>query len=583
VHSFLAAFLLLVAPPVFSQPVGNIPPKHEVRAAWITTAASLDWPRTTNPAEQQASLRAVVRDLKAAHFNTIFFQARARGDAYYGSGVEPWAENLTGTLGKHPGWDPLQFLIDAGHALGLEVHAWFNVYKVRGPNPVARSSPLHPTLAHPGWVVQYEGESWLDPGIPEVNPYLLRVALELVQRYDIDGIHFDFIRYPGRDFNDRETYRKHGNGMGREDWRRSNVDRFVNDFYDRAMALKPMLKVGSAPFGIYDGIEHGDAAGSYYSVYQDSRGWLAKGKHDYLVPQIYWTIASSPGNPPFSELAKGWARNSSGRHVYAGIAAYKADVKREIPAQIDSSRSAGLHGQAFFRYEHVKSFDMLGDRYAHPAHIPAMPWKDSVPPQAPGHLAATEISPDIFQLEWTPPGADESLNVPWRYTVYRSTSSPVNTDDPSLIGAIVPASVTSFRDTIRRDMGIRYFYAVTASDRQNNESPPAIAEAVILEVVELKERLYPRPSLTFNGNNSTAAGSLVGYRLPRRISVSLDIYKVEAGDSIRHVANLEQGVRDRGTYVVGLAGEFLRAPGRYMLRLKAGEDVLEHRVEAGSP
>jgi uncharacterized lipoprotein YddW (UPF0748 family) len=144
-------------------------PKREFRAVWLTTAAGLDWPRTTVPAEQQASLRAIVRTLRQQNFNAVFFQVRARGDAYYRSGLEPWAENLTGTLGRDPGWDPLQFLLDEAHQAGIEVHAWFNVFKIRGPGPVPVTAPLHISRLHPAWTVPAEGQLWLDPGIPEAR------------------------------------------------------------------------------------------------------------------------------------------------------------------------------------------------------------------------------------------------------------------------------------------------------------------------------------------------------------------------------------------------------------------------------
>ena len=279
-------FLLSLQCALHAQPPA---PKCEVRAVWITTAASLDWPRSLNTQEQQTSLRRMVSDLKAAHFNTIFFQARARGDAYYKSDYEPWAENLTGIPGQDPGWDPLDFLLREAHAAGMEVHAWFNLYKVRGLNAARPSFPQHISLAHPEWTVFSDGEVWVDPGIPEVRSYLLRVAMDLTRNYNIDGIQFDFIRYPGREFRDSKTFRRYGNGMDREDWRRSNIDLFVAEFYDSATALKPMLKVGSAPLGLYNGINKG--GGGFYSYYQDSQGWLQKKKHDYLAPQLYWPLA----------------------------------------------------------------------------------------------------------------------------------------------------------------------------------------------------------------------------------------------------------------------------------------------------
>ncbi|MBM2846535.1 MAG: hypothetical protein HW407_1847, partial [Bacteroidetes bacterium] len=396
-----------------------LPPKQEVRAVWVTTAAGLDWPKSLDRIEQQTSLKKIVADLKAAHFNTIIFQVRARGDAYYQSSYEPWAENLTGTLGKDPGWDPLAFLLSEAHKAGLEVHAWFNVYKIRGLSPVGVSAPLHPARRFAAWVHEVDGEGWVDPGVPEVRDYLVRVALELVRRYDVDGINFDFIRYPGKDFPDRDTYRRYGYGMERDDWRRANIDTFVSAFYDSAMRMKAMLKVGSAPLGVFSS---GNGWGAFYSYYQDSQGWLQRKKHDYLSPQLYWDFGATKDDPDFAELLRSWKRGASGRQIWAGIGAYKPEVMRELPKQIDSARFFGANGQVFFRYEHVSNMNVLGGRYATLANIPPMPWKDPVPPLPPGDLAVSEIDPNVFHLEWFAPSPARDDDWARYYNIYRSTS-----------------------------------------------------------------------------------------------------------------------------------------------------------------
>jgi uncharacterized lipoprotein YddW (UPF0748 family) len=234
------------------------PPKSEVRAVWITTASGLDWPPSANRSHNNQPA-AIVADMKADRFNTIFFQVRARSDAYYRSRYEPWAENLTGILGKDPGWDPLAFLLGEAHAQGLEVHAWMNVFKVRGPNPVAPSTPEHPSRALAEWCIEQDGEIWLDPGRPEVRTYLTDLVLDLVRSYDLDGINFDFIRYPGHRFADEETYARYGKGLPLHEWRRRNVTDFVRETYRKATTLKPLLKVGSSPLGVYKDDSRGHA------------------------------------------------------------------------------------------------------------------------------------------------------------------------------------------------------------------------------------------------------------------------------------------------------------------------------------
>ena len=201
--SDMLSFLILlpVLPASASSLSGSRPiasPKCEVRAIWVTTAAGLDWPHSTNRREQREALRTIVTTMKAMGYNTIFFQVRPRGDAYYHSRYEPWAENLTGTLGKDPGWDPLATLLEFAHAEGHRCACV--VQRLQDPRPEprrARALPQHPSRALAGWCIEQGGELWLDPGRPEVRTYLAGVVMDLVRSYDIDGLNFDFIRYPG--------------------------------------------------------------------------------------------------------------------------------------------------------------------------------------------------------------------------------------------------------------------------------------------------------------------------------------------------------------------------------------------------
>jgi uncharacterized lipoprotein YddW (UPF0748 family) len=547
---------------------------------WVTTAAGLDWPKTLDRAGQQSSLRKIVRDVKAAHCNTILFQVRARGDAYYRSSYEPWAENLTGTLGKNPGWDPLEFLLDEAHKAGIEVHAWFNVYKIRGPSPVGQSVPLHPALRFAAWVHTVDGEGWIDPGVPEVREYLLRVAMELVQRYAVDGIHFDFIRYPGKDFPDGETYRRFHNGMGRDDWRRSNIDRFVSAFYDGAMRMKPMLKVGSAPLGLFRNGSGSNMGGAFHSYYQDSQGWLRKGIHDYLVPQLYWDLGATRDDPDFAELLRSWKHNSSGREIWAGIGAYKPEILRELPRQIDSSRSIGVDGQAYFRYEHVNSLNVLGGRYSTLANIPPMDWKDSIPPLAPSHLAVNETAQNVFHLEWVPPGFATDGDGARYYNIYRSTAAHIDPSDVSCLVAITHADETFFVDTVSAGTSYTYYYAVSALDKGNNESAISnVATITMRELTELRGKLSDFTSLSTSVGHEGGGVTLVAYTLARRSSVSLRVEKQDI-DSTRNTAALvlASGMQNPGTYVVGVPGSRLK-PGSYLVHLDAGDTVLEQQLE----
>lgn len=554
-------------------------PKREVRAVWIATAAGLDWPKTQDREEQQSSLKRIVEDLKAAHFNTILFQVRPRGDAYYRSSYEPWAENLTGTLGEDPGWDPLAFLITTAHEVGIEVHAWFNVYKVRGLSAVPPSVPPHLSRRFPAWMHDVDGEGWLDPGIPEVREYLLRVALELVRGYDLDGISFDFIRYPGKNFPDDETYYRYGHGKDRNEWRRSNIDRFVTAFYDSAMRLKPMLKVGSAPLGVFTTGSGESGGGAFNSYYQDSQGWLRKGKHDYLVPQLYWTFGATKDDPDFAALLHSWKSASSGRQLWAGIAAYKPEVMRELATQIDSSRVTGFDGQAFFRYEHVRDTGVFDKRYAELANIPPMSWKDSIPPQPPTDLAVTETSPNVFHLEWLAPPPARDGDPPRYYDIYRSASEKISSGDARMLVAISPTDATFFVDTVRGDGSYRYYYAVSALDKGNNESPLSdVASVTLRELAELRGTLSEFTSLSASLATDEESTTLIAYKVANRSSVSL-ILERQAADSIgeRSVV-LAKGMKEAGTYVVGVPNHRLQ-PGSYIVKLVAAGTTIEQPIE----
>jgi hypothetical protein len=457
----------------------------------------------------------------------------------------------------------------------MDVHAWFNVFKVRNSSPAESSTPLHVTRAHPGWTVAADGEVWLDPGIPEARRYLLAVAFDLIEHYDLDGINFDFIRYPGRSFPDDDSYRRHGNGVSRDDWRRGNITAFVAEFSAGAVARRPKLKIGSSPLGVYDPDPVAGTSGSPHSVYQDSESWLRRGIQDYLSPQIYWDIGASRADPDFAALAARWQAGSSRRHIYAGIAAYKPEVLRQLARQIDVSRSAGNQGQAFFRYENILPFTPLEDRYRYPALLPPMPWKDSLPPLPPAHLAVSEVVTNVFQVEWSPSTQARDGELPARYAVYRGSHSAPNTDDPRNLVAVLPATATSYLDTVRVPTGLTYYYAVTALDRSANESVPStVGTGIVRELLALKGKLSNFTTLATAFHPGTLQPTLLGFRLARSGEVTLEVARVVAGREDSVMAVLVRGRREEGSHVVGLNSLHL-PPGLYTVRLRAENATLE--------
>jgi uncharacterized lipoprotein YddW (UPF0748 family) len=324
---------------------------EEFRGAWVATVYNIDWPSKPGLSadQQQAELRGMFDCAKAIGLNAILFQVRPMSDAIYASKIEPWSRFLNGSQGASPGYDPLEFAIREAHARGLELHAWFNPFRasteVKGP-----FAKNHVSQSHPEWVRRHGTLLWLDPGEPSAREYVLSVVLDVVRRYPIDGVHIDdyFYPYPAKgvkDFADESSWQRHGagNGMSRGDWRRDNINRFVSTLYKEVKALKPSVKIGISPFGIYrPGVPATIEAGldAYEMLYCDPKLWLERGWCDYLAPQLYWSI--EPAKQSFPVLLDWWrAQSTAGRPVWPGIATGRIGSSRpasEIANQIKLSR-----------------------------------------------------------------------------------------------------------------------------------------------------------------------------------------------------------------------------------------------------
>ncbi len=547
-------------------------PAREVRAVWITTVLGLDWPKSVDPSEQQRSLKAIVRELAAARYNTIFFQVRGRGDAMYRSLYEPWSEQLTGTLGKDPGWDPLEVLLDEAHRNGMEVHAWFNTFLVRDSKE--RRLPgggIHVVDRHPEWAALANGEWWLDPGIPEVREYIVRVGLDIVRNYDIDGFQFDFLRYPADVFPDDATYRRYGGGAPKADWRRDNVTRLVAVFHDSVQAIKPFVKLGATPLGIYKNSEHVRGLQSYEEVYQDSRGWLAGGLLDYLAPQLYWSIGERPGNPDFATLAREWSGHAYGRQIVLGVGAYKPEVAVQLPQIIDLSRAVGAAGHAFFRYSNVSGLDAVTGKYPYLASAPMMPWKSARPPAPPADVRIARLADGRMRLEWQRPAAP-GPSAPLLAKVYRSERTVVNAADPAALIAVVPVSAGEYTDSTARP-GTAYGYALSVLDRAERESDLMAAHpAASPELASLGRRAAARTSL--GEAVPTQSLLLVPYEVASRSGVAITI--LDGGR--QRVGAVIDDLMEPGRYVVA-ANIAAYRKGWYTLVMESGAYHAERRFQ----
>lgn len=476
VFSFLILFNLSAQPA----------PKYEVRAAWITAVYGLDWPRTkaTTPAgiqKQKEELVEILDKLKEANFNTVLFQARTRGDVLYKSDIEPYNSILTGKSGKDPGYDPLAFAIEECHKRGMECHAWMVTIPLGGRKHVASLGKQSVTRRQPKICVPYKREYFLNPGNPKTKEYLMSLVKEVVERYDVDGVHFDYLRYPERAFRfpDSYDYRKYGNGRSLDQWRRDNITEILRYIYKGVKQLKPWVKVSTCPVGKYRDTSRYSSKGwnAFHVVHQDVQGWLGEGIQDQIYPMMYFR-----GNA-FYPFALDWQEQSNGRHVVPGLGVYFLHPSEgdwsldEIQRQINFIRNHHLAGEAHYRVKFVTDntqnlYDILqNDFYAYPALQPPMTWADSIAPSAPSELKAEQISEGYTRLRWKASTDNDKQNAP-TYVVYASDELPVDTQNPANIVA------TGIRETEYIYAPIlpwttRRHFVVTAIDRYGNESEPS--------------------------------------------------------------------------------------------------------------
>ncbi len=402
---------------------------REMRGMWVATVGNIDWPtRSSLTADQQrAELADIMTRAAAAGLNTIVFQVRSAADALYQSSLEPWSAVLTGTQGADPGYDPLATAIQEAHARGLELHAWINPFRAGSAPDSAKLAATHVFNTRRDLVRVYGSSLWLDPGEPDVHDRTLAAITDIVRRYDVDGIHADDYFYPyvqndaaGKPiaFPDDSSYAKYGAGLARDDWRRANVDRFVERMYREVHAIKPTIKVGISPFGIWRPGNPPSVQGldAYATIYADSRKWLQQGWLDYLAPQLYWAISAPQQS--FPVLLDWWIQqNAKGRHVWPGLAAYRVNdgtstafSTAEIPDQIRATRQrSGATGELLYnttwtlKQNNGSLANVLGtDLYKTAALVPASTWLDNTPPSPPSvTVSAGKI--DISPASGEPP------------------------------------------------------------------------------------------------------------------------------------------------------------------------------------
>ncbi len=478
-------------------------PKREFRGVWIATLTNIDWPigRKSTTEKQKQDLIDILDSHQATGINAVVFQVRPAADAFYAKSDEPWSQWLTGVQGQAPNplYDPLEFAITEAHKRGIELHAWFNPYRATFSPNESLLSATHITKQHPEWFMTYGGTKLFNPGLPEVREYIVHTILNVVDNYDIDGVHMDDYFYPyeipGQRLTDVETFTKYKAGfVNIEDWRRNNVDLLIKMLSDSIHKHNPHMKFGISPFGIWKNKRPGDPEGSathggnsYYELYADSRKWVKLGWVDYITPQIYWPMGYSLA--AFEKLVDWWSDNTFERHLYVGQAAYRIGEQRkgsgfrlasEGPNQIKYLRNnARVQGSIFFSSNSITSnplgfADSLKETYyRHPALPPVMLWLDSVAPKPPQHFDIT-IKPKSFVLTWKAPELAKDKEPVYGYVIYRfeNAGKTLPIDDPANILHIQYNTSTTFEDRTVQG-GKAYTYVVTAIDRLKNESYPS--------------------------------------------------------------------------------------------------------------
>ncbi|MCD8165179.1 MAG: family 10 glycosylhydrolase [Bacteroides sp.] len=487
-------FILFVSIRIAAQPHQQIHPKREFRGAWIQAVNGQFLGKSTD--ELQQYLISQLNALQEAGINAIIFQIRPEADALYASEIEPWSRFLTGVQGKEPApyWDPMAFMIEECRKRNMEFHAWINPYRVK-TNNTKELAPGHLYYQHPEWFVQYGNQLYFNPALSQSRDHILKVVSDVVSRYDIDAIHMDDYFYPypidGVDFPDEEYYARYGGSFtSKADWRRNNVNILIKQLHETIRSIKPWVKFGISPFGIYRN-EKTDPLGSktnglqnYDDLYADVLLWAREGWIDYSIPQVYWEIGHPAAD--YETLIHWWARHPENRPLFIG-----QDVERtvkhidpknpsshQLPAKMALQRSYQTIGgscqwAAASVVNNVGNYKTALSEHYHkyPALIPVFDFMDSTPP---GKVKKVKSvwTPNGYVLFWTAPKAKTEMDEAVRYVVYRyDNKKNYDLEDPSTIVAITsePWYKLPYEDGKKR-----YWYRVTALDRLHNESKSVV-------------------------------------------------------------------------------------------------------------
>ena len=453
---------------------------REFRGAWIATVNNIDWPSKPGlpVAEQQRELSALIHSAARLKLNCLIFQVRPACDALYPSALEPWSEYLTGKMGQAPNplWDPLAYAIREAHRQGIELHAWFNPYRARYKSARGPTAANHVSRTQPQLVRQYDGYQWLDPAEPAAAAHSLKVMLDVVRRYDVDGIHIDdyFYPYPAANrapFPDDASWKKFRGDMDRKDWRRMHINNFIKRLHSEIHKIKPHVKFGISPFGIWRPGYPKQIKGldAYDTLYADARLWLREGWLDYCAPQLYWRI--EPPAQSYPVLLQWWhEQNPKRRHLWPGNNSAKVEpwAASEILKQIDlTRRHPGSTGNIHWNLSALDDnrgklgTELSARHYAEPALVPASPWLDRHAPKAPALTTQWDATKKLIHLNWRTSAGEKDH---WWLFQMKVDGRWISRLAPGTQGMI----------SLRVNKAFPEFLSVKALDAAGNSSPAAV-------------------------------------------------------------------------------------------------------------
>ena len=455
-------------------------PKREERAVWLATIGGIDWPRTkaidaASTERQKQELIAILDKLQRANINAVILQTRIRGSVIYPSDIETWDETITGRAGRAPSYDPLAFAIEECHKRGMELHTWLVSIPLGTAQRQRSYGTKSVTRHHANLTKTVGGEVFMIPGQPGTADYIASIAREIVERYDVDGINLDYIRYPESQyrFSDDNLY-KASSGMTKADWKRDNITRIVRRVHDVVKAVKPWVKLSSSPIGKYRSMTRYRSGGwdCYDGVYQDPKAWLRDNIQDMLFPMMYFQ------GDHFYPFVYDWAENSYGHPIAAGLGIYFLDPREgkwqlnDVRAEMHAARNSGMGGIAFYRSDYLTRnqkgiYDTTCEEFfPYPALTTRMTWSsDTVAPSQPTDLYYKD---GLIRWNFREP-MNEGRWQTVHFNIYGSNIYPVDvTKAENLLAQRVPT--TSYQ--IAGRALTKSFYAVTATDRFGNESAP---------------------------------------------------------------------------------------------------------------